>query len=318
MNIISLIILSLKDKIQIDYEYRVITLNERKQKVLLTAQRLFIEKGFPGTSVQDILDEAQISKGTFYNYFSSKNECLLAILDRAKNEVSIRRRELLIGQKVSNKEILSKQILVRMQVTREYNLLPIFESTVHSDDTDLKTFVKQQHFSELSWLANRLIDIYGENSSPYVSDCAVFLLGMMQHLLHVSKMDVSEEIDLTKLIPFVMRRIDSIIVDMMATGDVFLREDVFFIPPANSVVSKQDLLLQLTRFYNHSEQDMPSSGKQYLQFLIEELQLEEPRVFLLESVVRSFREAFVGTGYEGEVGGYAEDIWRYFEPLDNR
>lgn len=31
-------------------------MNERKRQVLLTAQRLFIEKGFSTTSVQDILE----------------------------------------------------------------------------------------------------------------------------------------------------------------------------------------------------------------------------------------------------------------------
>ena len=59
-------------------------MNDRKQQVLLTAQQLFVEKGFSATSVQDILDEAKISKGTFYNYFSSKNECLIAILDNGR------------------------------------------------------------------------------------------------------------------------------------------------------------------------------------------------------------------------------------------
>ena len=33
-------------------------MNDRKRQVLLTAQRLFIEKGFTTTSVQDILDES--------------------------------------------------------------------------------------------------------------------------------------------------------------------------------------------------------------------------------------------------------------------
>ena len=78
-------------------------MNDRKRQVLLTAQRLFIEKGFSTTSVQDILDESCISKGTFYNYFSSKNECLIAILEHAHDEATVRRRELLIGQDLSDK-----------------------------------------------------------------------------------------------------------------------------------------------------------------------------------------------------------------------
>lgn len=83
-------------------------------------------------------------------------------------------------------------------------------------------------------------------------------------------------------------------------------------------MTKQDLTLKLTEFSNNHEKDIPPSGKQCLQFLIEELQSEQLRIFLLESVVRSFREAFVGTNYEAEVRGYAVDIWSYVETLEKK
>ena len=54
-------------------------MNDRKQHVINKAHQLFIDKGFQATSIQDILDYSGISKGTFYNYFSSKNELLIAI-----------------------------------------------------------------------------------------------------------------------------------------------------------------------------------------------------------------------------------------------
>ena len=56
-----------------------IKMNDRKQHVIKMAHQLFIEKGFQATSIQDILDYSGISKGTFYNYFSSKSELLIAI-----------------------------------------------------------------------------------------------------------------------------------------------------------------------------------------------------------------------------------------------
>ncbi|MDY0395878.1 TetR/AcrR family transcriptional regulator [Virgibacillus halophilus] len=55
-------------------------MNEKKKRVIDVALELFIEKGFAQTSIQDIIQAAEISKGTFYNYFPSKNECLIAIL----------------------------------------------------------------------------------------------------------------------------------------------------------------------------------------------------------------------------------------------
>lgn len=68
-------------------------ITKRKKKVLDTAHRLFIEKGYQATSIQDIIDEAEISKGTFYNYFASKKDCLLAIIEFIEAEGKQKRME---------------------------------------------------------------------------------------------------------------------------------------------------------------------------------------------------------------------------------
>ena len=49
---------------------------ERKKDILETARRLFITKGYEKTSVNDIIQEVGIKKGTFYYYFTSKEEML--------------------------------------------------------------------------------------------------------------------------------------------------------------------------------------------------------------------------------------------------
>ena len=53
---------------------------ERKKEILLTARKLFVEKGYEQTSINDILKIVDIAKGTFYYYFSSKDEVLQAII----------------------------------------------------------------------------------------------------------------------------------------------------------------------------------------------------------------------------------------------
>ena len=44
----------------------------KKQAILDAAERLFYERGYEATSVQDILDVLQCSKGSFYHHFESK------------------------------------------------------------------------------------------------------------------------------------------------------------------------------------------------------------------------------------------------------
>ncbi|NYF23361.1 TetR/AcrR family transcriptional regulator [Sporosarcina sp. JAI121] len=291
-------------------------MNERKRQVLLTAQRLFINKGFSTTSVQDILDESRISKGTFYNYFSSKNECLIAILEHARNEASVRRRELLIGQDLSDKNILIEQISIRMHVNREQNLLPIYEAVFHSGDDDLKTFIKNMFLAEFSWLSKRLVDVYGKEVAPHAADCAVMFFGMMQQLLHVWSAVSKEEIDTSKLVSFVMRKIDSIISGMIDANDIFLHEDVFHklnSDQGEEMETKAQLLERLTGFLELLGEETRPAAKQYVQFLLDELRTECPRVFVLESVVRSFREAFVGLSHEPEAHELAYKVWSYVD-----
>ncbi|QUG84143.1 TetR/AcrR family transcriptional regulator [Bacillus nitratireducens] len=55
---------------------------ERRKEILETAERLFVTKGYTKTTVNDILKEIRIAKGTFYHYFKSKEEVMDEIIMR--------------------------------------------------------------------------------------------------------------------------------------------------------------------------------------------------------------------------------------------
>ncbi len=59
--------------------------NTRRDEIRNIAKRLFIENGVKATSVNEIVKEAKIAKGTFYIYYSCKDE----IIDEVFNEISI-------------------------------------------------------------------------------------------------------------------------------------------------------------------------------------------------------------------------------------
>lgn len=50
--------------------------NTRKMELIEIAEKLFIEKGYEETSIEDILKASGLSKGGFYHYFKSKEEVL--------------------------------------------------------------------------------------------------------------------------------------------------------------------------------------------------------------------------------------------------
>jgi AcrR family transcriptional regulator len=61
--------------------------SERRQEFLLTAQQLFHNQGYDNTSVNDILQAMNVAKGTFYHYFTSKEDLLDSLVDMISRNI---------------------------------------------------------------------------------------------------------------------------------------------------------------------------------------------------------------------------------------
>lgn len=60
--------------------------SERKAEIIKTARRLFLEKDYNKTTMQDFMEHLGIAKGTIYHYFRSKEELLEAVVEDIVNE----------------------------------------------------------------------------------------------------------------------------------------------------------------------------------------------------------------------------------------
>ena len=56
--------------------------DERKNQILNAAEEVFTQKGLDLARMDDIAEETGLSKGTLYLYFKSKDDLIIAILDR--------------------------------------------------------------------------------------------------------------------------------------------------------------------------------------------------------------------------------------------
>jgi AcrR family transcriptional regulator len=56
--------------------------DERKSQILDAAEGVFTKKGFDEARMDDIASKTGLSKGTLYLYFKSKDDLIVAILDR--------------------------------------------------------------------------------------------------------------------------------------------------------------------------------------------------------------------------------------------
>ncbi len=52
----------------------------RKSEIIQAAKKLFLTQEYEKTTLQDIMDQLQIAKGTIYHYFASKEDLLEAVI----------------------------------------------------------------------------------------------------------------------------------------------------------------------------------------------------------------------------------------------
>jgi AcrR family transcriptional regulator len=70
----------------VDRDGRSIRAQERREArfeaIMRAGESVFAARGFHGTSIADVIEAAEISRGTFYLYFESKESLFHALLDR--------------------------------------------------------------------------------------------------------------------------------------------------------------------------------------------------------------------------------------------
>ena len=60
----------------------------QRQRLLRAAAEEFAQRGYSGASSESISRRAAMSKATFYEHFANKEECIIALFDRAAEVVA--------------------------------------------------------------------------------------------------------------------------------------------------------------------------------------------------------------------------------------
>jgi AcrR family transcriptional regulator len=66
---------------------RIVDRTARRSELAAAAARVFAERGVANTSVSDIVKAAGVAQGTFYLYFQSKDDVLLAVVDEMAEQL---------------------------------------------------------------------------------------------------------------------------------------------------------------------------------------------------------------------------------------
>lgn len=268
-------------------------MNKRLKSIVKHALALFIEKGIQQTSIQDIIEGAGISKGTFYNYFTSKNECVAAILEHIRYEVSLSRSELLIGKDSKDPDLLIMQISVLAELNEKQGIDTLFEEILHSGDRELKKLVLNYRIAELEWLSERFIDIFGEDLRPYALESSVIFHGMLQHLLFTRKIMHQRSLPMKNVASSVLHYMGFIMNALIHDHTAVLDRDkleMLIHNLRNLNVDKSDVMLLLEKLLTSPDLTKPQTD--LAQALLYELQQDTIREAVVFALLQPFTSTF--------------------------
>lgn len=89
-----------------------------RESILEAAAQVFRQKGFHGASMQDIAEAVNLQKASLYHHVSSKQEILLALLDRAL-ELLLERISTISDQPIPADKKLRQMIRTYLQILAE-------------------------------------------------------------------------------------------------------------------------------------------------------------------------------------------------------
>jgi AcrR family transcriptional regulator len=261
------------------------------------AHQLFIEKGFQATSIQDILDFSGISKGTFYNYFASKSELIIAIFKSIFKKLDQERNELMIGKNPSDIDIFIKQIELQLKTNKQNKLFALFEEVMVSNDADIRQFFKRGQLVNIRWTYNRFIDIFGESKQPYLLDCAIMFMGILQFNISFHYMENESNPSISHVVRYSIDRLVKMVDEIAISGDQLIQPEVLdeWLPNCKKMnqTFHQNLyhsVLEMKKaLIPYKEQ---SRYIELLDFILDELlHSKNPRKFIIESAIYSLKDA---------------------------
>ena len=117
------------------YERNVIKMNKTKRKIFETSMKLFAEKGYDATSIEEITATVGVAKGTLYYHFSSKEEIFNFLIEEGikllQNSIYIK------TSKYTNYiDKIKAIVLIEIKIVQKYeNLITILLSQFYGKES---------------------------------------------------------------------------------------------------------------------------------------------------------------------------------------
>lgn len=272
---------------------------DKRELILLAAIKLFAEKGFHSTSIQEIADAAGVAKGSTYLYFKSKEDILLSVF----NDYYARMLEDIMntaGEGMTTRERITSQIRMQLEKFSEFRdfiKMQMREQFFHQSE-ELKQAAIRMRLRGTLWLMDRVRELYGEEIRPYALD----LTHMFQSLIggYMGTMIMHNvQYELDDLAEFLMGRLDDLAYGLLKSqakpmfDETALQEYMRCMPSDDRETRLQQLFRSIRELLEQQPQDgAPAEDLlDSVRELEQELQKPKPKRIIVQGMLSLLQQS---------------------------
>lgn len=173
-------------------------ITDKRDRILEVAKDLILSKGYTKTSINEITKRCNFSKGSFYSYFSSKEEMLSAIIDEFSNVV----RVLLVECEINSNsfdEFIERYIKRKLTLSeKELELGAIYFNLISNiENIDNKNVNKLGELSQISYESlERSLKKYKNKLSIKENEIKIvslMIIGIERELMYFNAIEYNED-----------------------------------------------------------------------------------------------------------------------------
>ena len=127
---------------------------KRKRELLKIAYNMFLSRGYENTSVDEIIAEAQIAKGTFYYYFPSKEKMLEDVIEMMIESEAETARQI-IG---SDMPVPQKIVAVITSIKPAESEKPIQDALIQPENVLMHDRIRKKLIEVIAPLLSKVIE----------------------------------------------------------------------------------------------------------------------------------------------------------------
>ncbi|MCS7464317.1 TetR/AcrR family transcriptional regulator [Paenibacillus doosanensis] len=266
-------------------------MRDKKAQIIQSAIKLFGERDYHTTSIQDIVSLAGVSKGAFYLYFHSKEELLISIYNHFLDLISNGMNQALANPSSTPRQVLEQAIYLQMKIimgNKEFLSMMQINGAAFIQNETIKDILLQTTLQIMGWYQTRIIAIYGPPIEKHSLDCAVLLNSMMKdYMFYCLSYHVARKPE--ELASFLYERLDDLVQGMLRKNDGPILSSIDMLRNMGLCGESSTWMLKVERFKQwidtHIEDQRASDTMlQSLEALIGELKKEDPNEIIIQGM----------------------------------